>query len=251
MDEISELRDRELGEQFAKMRNIVRDIPVKMDRSVYPYATHDKMADGKMTDDQFSDQQFVYRYLAVSGHHLIATEHNLDRVLAPWVLGRASLEASARVAWISAIPEQMAERNYAFQLDDLSNVQDDPTNQIRSDIIRRAKLRGIGKYPADLKKITPRKRRMIEESLGMHRWYDQCSSISHHNTYSVIFVSMSTDDRRISSLIAGIVWAYGIAAWNFFGSWSLPRDDLENLLTEAGAAIGLPQRFWERPPEPV
>ena len=246
MDEISEFQDRELGEQFAKLRSIVRSIPVKIDQNVYPYAIrHD------MPVDQFLDQQFVYRYLAVSGHYLIATEHNLERVLAPWVLGRASLEASARVAWISAFPEQMAERNYALQLDDLSDVQDDLTDQIRNEIGRKAKLQGIDKHPSDLKKIIPRRQPMIEESFGMGRSYGQWSRISHINTYSVMFVSMSTDDRRISSLIAGIVWAYGIAAWNFFGSWSLPRDDLANLLDEAGAAIGLPRNFWERPPEPV
>lgn len=246
MVEISELPDRELGEKFAKMRSIVRDIPVKMDQNVYPYAIRDNM-----TVDQFVDQQFVYRYLAVAGHHLIATEHNLERAVAPWVLGRASLEASARVAWISAVPGQIAERNYAFQLDDLPDVQDDMTNQIREKIIRKAKIQGIDKPPSELKKIIPRRQPMIEESFRMGRAYHHWSSISHANTCSVIFVSMSTDDRRISSLIAGIVWAYGIAAWNFFGSWSLPRDDLTNLLDEAGAAIGLPRSFWERPPEPV
>lgn len=248
MVEISRIPDRELSEQFAKMREIVRDLPVQMDRIVYPHASH---GSASKNFDQLWDQEFVYRYLAMSGHYLIATEHNLERALTPWVLGRASLEASARVAWISAFPEQMNERNYAAQLDDIPDVRDDLKYQIQNDIIRKAKLQSIGKSPFDLKKIVPRKRRMIEKSLGMGRVYDQWSRISHNNTYWVMVVSMSITDHGISSLIPGIVWAYGIASWNFFVSWSLPRDELENLLTEAGAAIGLPQKFWERFPELV
>lgn len=204
--------------------------------------------------------------LDVAGHHMLGVARVLEQALAPWVLGRASLEASARAAWAldpGLTEQQRLERTYGIILDDLNNVDSESRSKAvaarRAEFLKELADRGITISHRKLVEAVPGKTRLVEEALGMGVWYGEFSETVHsrHDT-GQLFASLAqvagavpgVPDPRADTLVPCIVWAYGAAVWRFFITRDLTRDGLEDALSEAGQVMSFPPRFWEQRPQP-
>lgn len=253
------LPNHEVDERLSEMRGVLRDLPEAVDKKLLPDALRRR---GRFDNfARFIESDFTWRSIDASGQYIVVLEEVLERALVPWVLGRASLEASARAAWISdtslsAI--QRLERNLSLQLDDMPRVEvaDDPSGlakTIQETILSVAAQQGLSLSLDDFRKILPRKTKMVDEALGMGLWYQEFSAIVHNNSYADRAVLLSVPagmDPRTNTLVPVVIWAYGVSVWRFFRTNDLPCDQLEKYLSEAGQIMGFPECFWEQRPQP-
>lgn len=259
MATLEALPDREVDERLEEMRGVVRGLPAEVDGQLLPYAIRGR----KRIDDfpEFVEGDFAWRAIDASGLYMIVLGEILERPLAPWVLGRASLEASARAAWVSDTtlsPTERLERNLSLQLDDMPDVKDEQDTQglgdtVRATLLSVAEQRGVDLSLDDFRKIIPRKKKMVEEALGMGLWYGEFSSIVHNNSYAnraVVLAVQPSLDPRANTLLPVVTWAYAVAVWRFFKTHDLPCDQLEASLSQAGQVMTFPDRFWEQRPQP-
>ena len=259
MATLQALPDREVGERLEEMRGVVRGLPAEVDGQLLPYAIRGR----NRIDDfpQFVEGDFAWRAIDASGLYMIVLGEILERPLAPWVLGRASLEASARAAWVSdttLTATQRLERNLSLQLDDMPDVKDEQDahglgDTIRTTLLSVAEQGGVDLSLDGFRKIIPRKKRMVEEALGMGLWYGDFSSIVHNNSYANRAVGLAVEpslDPRANTLLPVVTWAYSVAVWRFFKAHDLPCDQLEGSLSRAGQVMTFPDSFWEQRPQP-
>ena len=260
MGELQALPDRPAGDEIAEMRRVLRSLPTDVDQKILSGALANRIQRKGLLGgyDSSKESDYVWLQIDASGHHCLSLEENLDRALAPWVLGRASLEASARAAWLldnSLTDDDRTKRGIALVLEDLRGFSKKDYGQVLS----QAPKGLIDLDPESLRKSVPRYTKMVETSLGMGEFYGQFSAYVHSRSYAVKGAAIrarlarsaeAIDDPRVDTLVPIVIWAYGVAVWRFFKTRDLDCGELEAALTEAGQVGGLPQRFWEKRPQP-
>ena len=233
---------------------MLQALPEDIDKSVLPAALNVRSKPDSFAEFVTSD--FVWRSIDAAGHYIIALEQVLEKALAPWVLGRASLEASASAAWMCDIGVSSGERlkrNLALQLDDLPNNGVGTGKVVQETLFEIAEKNGLAISSDTFQRTIPRKSKIVEDALGMRLWYEEFSAIVHNNSFSHIAVALDvpdSDDPRINTLIPVVIWAYGVAVWRFFKTRELPSDGLEASLNKAAAVLSFPEGFWEQRPQP-
>ena len=252
MVELTSLPDRPDSERLGKMRSVLRGLPVEMEMSLLPEATTLRMEEiGWQAFDSSKEGEFAWSGIEAAGHHMLALDRVLDMAIAPWVLGRASLEASARVAWLrdqSITPSERTKRSLALRLDDLQALKKKAYQSVHDryyeDIQKEAE--GLGLAVDSLKDTVPGNARMVEDALGMGAFYREFSPFVHSKYYSQVNVVHSDrkDDTKVAIMIKVVVWAYSIASWRFFQTRNLPCEQLESTLGQHRLDVDLPPEFW-------
>ena len=239
------------------MRKLLYSLPGDVDQKIL----HDAIQ--RRGSYEFSrESNFAWSSIDVSGQFMIALDRTLEQAQVPWALGRVSLEASSRAAWLLDVkltPSQRLERCYALLLDDLPGLKfktQDQRNQIRIDrqkYLVEAEQRGISLSEEEFKNLLPRKQEMAERELGMGLWYSEFSQRIHPNHAAIqvdAAMALANHDAKDTALVPVIIWAYGVATWRFFQTRDLPSDRLEDALGDAGRVMGFPRQFWKKRPRP-
>ncbi len=188
--------------------------------------------------------------LAASADCMGGIEDVLERVTAPWALGRVALEAAARAAWLrdpSLSDSERLERSFALRLSD-SRGSDGQAKQ--KAILAEASQCGIALSKEELRKVVPKSlTNMVEDSLGMGRWYGEFSQLVHHNPGAQMAIRIPTSRHPVEdTLLPAVIAAYGIAAWRFFKTSDRDHESFEPTLAKAGRVIGIEEPFWDIQP---
>lgn len=260
MGELQALPDRPAEDKLAEMRRLLRSLPTQVDQEILSRALSDRMQRKGILGgyDPSKESDYVWLQIDASGHHCLSLADNLDRALAPWVLGRASLEASARAAWLldsQLTEDERTKRAIALTLEELHAFGKKEYGEVLSKAPK-----GLADLdPDSLRKGVPRYTKMVELALGMGEFYGQFSAFVHSRSFAVKRAAIrarlarsaeSVDDPRVDTLVPLVIWAYGVAVWRFFQTRDLHCIELEAALAEAGEVVGLPSRFWETRPDP-
>ncbi len=257
MVELSIFPDHNVSGRLSEMRKLLYSLPEDIDQRILFDAIQKK---GSV---EFSkESNLAWSSIDVSGQFMIALDRTLEQAQVPWALGRVSLEASSRAAWlldVSLTPSQRLERCYALLLDDLPGLKfrtQDQREKIRIDrekYLEEAQKRGVSLSEEEFRNLVPGKQAMAEQELGMGLWYSELSQRIHPNHAAIqvdAAMALANHDAKGTVLIPVVIWAYGVAVWRFFQTRDLPSDRLEDTLGDAGRIMGFPPQFWKKRPRP-
>ena len=260
MATLQALPDREVGERLEEMRAVVRGLPAEVDGQLLPYAIRGR----NRIDDfpQFVEGDFAWRAIDASGLYMIVLGEILQRPAGPVGPREGVTRGFCPRRPGSLIqpspPPRDLRGNLSLQLDDMPDVKDEQDahglgDTVRATLLSVAEQKGVSLSLDDFRKIIPRKKKMVEEALGMGLWYGEFSSIVHNNSYANRAVALAVQpslDPRANTLLPVVTWAYSVAVWRFFKTHDLPCDQLEASLSRAGQVMTFPDGFWEQRPQP-
>ncbi len=257
--ELKALPNQVVDKRLCEMRGVLCELPVKVDADILPMALEERARFDDLV--QFVEGDFTWRTIDAAGQYMMAIERVLEYALVPWVLGRASLEASARSAWLSetkVTKHERLERNLLLQLSEMPSVdgqknREFPISDAREMLLSLARKEGIRLSKKRMQDVIPGKTKMVQDALGMGNWYENFSAIIHNNSHATRAVTVKVPenlDPRANALIPIVVWAYSVAVWRFFRNRDLPCDQLTDALTKYGERLGFPTYFWQSQPQP-